>query len=165
MSFGFLMYVKELFTNFQINCFDTPSNRLAVCLTKATSRKIRMNYYAILVCVLSTNSDAWSLHFYASDRFSVFLFTRLSLNGRRLNCVFSSVFLFLFFIPSFISSRAHLCLCQMNAIFTVMVISVHIICIHKWCRWWWYSLGHAYQQLCLSFAHAHMKLKQRKSKC
>lgn len=36
-----------------------------------------------------------------------------------------------------------LCLCQMNAIFTVMVISVHIICIHKWCRWWWYS-RHAY---------------------
>lgn len=34
-----------------------------------------------------------------------------------------------------------LCLClasQMNAIFTVMVISVHIICIHKWCWWWYY---------------------------
>lgn len=27
---------------------------------------------------------------------------------------------------------------EMNANFTVMVISVHIICIHKWC-WWWYS--------------------------
>lgn len=27
---------------------------------------------------------------------------------------------------------------KMNANFTVMVISVHIICIHKWC-WWWYS--------------------------